>query len=472
MVTNDPVVIIGAGPAGLTAAWFLVQEKIPVVLVEKTTRVGGIARTDEYRGYRFDIGGHRFFTKVPWIMAWWQKIMGADFLERPRLSHIFYRNKFFQYPVKPFDVLRQLGGWETGLCFGSYCYAQIWQRPQEITFADYVVNRFGQRLFNHFFKSYTEKVWGLPTTEIRAAWAAQRIKGLSIFGMLATAWRPGKNKFVSLIEKFYYPRLGPGQLWERVRDEVLASGSAELHYEAAPVSLVRANNEITRARIKFKDGEREIPVRAVISSAPLTELIPLVASAFPEKVLAAACQLKYRDFLTVALIIKQPHLFADTWIYVHEPQVAVGRIQNFKNWSPELVPDAATTCVGMEYFLFDTDESWSWPDERWLALAEKELVALGLARAEDIVDGTVVRMPKSYPVYDAEYENALPIVKIALAAITNLYPVGRNGLHKYNNMDHSMVTARLAVENLLGAQHDIWAVNADDLYQEEIADNE
>jgi len=467
---KDPVVIFGAGPAGLTAGLELTRRGVPVVILEKTSRVGGIARTDEYRGYRFDIGGHRFFTKVPWVMEFWKEMMGPDFLERERLSHIFYRGKFFRYPVKPWDVLEKLGVLEAGRCFASYLWAQVRPRPGEETFEDYIVNHFGERLFRHFFKAYTEKVWGIPCAEIRAAWAAQRIKGMSILGMLQAMLNPDEAKFVSLIERFHYPRLGPGMMWERVAGRIVSSGLGEIRLETEPAALRREKGLAVAAEARSASGARTtIPCRAVISSMPLRELLPLVDPPLGEEALRAAARLHYRDFLTVALIVNKPELFADTWIYVHDPSVQMGRMQNFKNWSPDMVPDPRTTCVGLEYFLFDTDPMWSWPDERLVALGSEELSRLGLARKQDILDGTVVRMPKAYPTYDRDYEAAMPAVRSALAGIGNLYPVGRNGMHKYNNQDHAMVTAKMAVENIFGAAHDIWAVNADDLYHEEVA---
>ena len=462
------MMVIGAGPAGLTAAAELVDRGVPVVLIEKTDRVGGIARTDTYKGYRFDIGGHRFFSRVPWVMEFWKKIMGNDFLQRPRLSHIYYQKQFYTYPIKPFEVLRKFGVLESLRVIASYFYAHLHKRPNEETFEDYIVNHFGTRLFHHFFKSYTEKVWGVPTSEIRASWAAQRIKGMSIWGMLRTALFPKRNTHTSLIEQFYYPRLGPGQMWERVLEKVQASGKATVHLSSTPVVIHRRDGVIESADIQTPQGIQTIPCRALISSMPIGELITLHAPALPADVQHAATQLRYRDFLTVALIVTQEHLFPDNWIYIHDASVHVGRIQNFKNWSPELVPDQKTTCVGLEYFVFETDELWKKSDADLVAMATEELVQLGLAKREDIIDGCVVRMPKAYPMYDAASEEALPIIQKALTEIKNLYPVGRNGMHKYNNQDHAMYTAKLAVENIFGATHDIWGVNVERVYHEEV----
>ncbi len=467
-MVQKPVVIIGAGPAGMTAASELVDRGVPVIILEKTDRVGGIARTDEYKGYRFDIGGHRFFTRVPWVMEFWKKIMGDEFLRRPRMSHIYYRKEFYSYPIKPFEALMKFGFKESSIVIASYLKAQISKRPSEETFEDYIINHFGERLFHHFFKSYTEKVWGIPTSEIRAEWAAQRIKGMTIFGMLKTALLPSSNKFTSLIEQFYYPRLGPGQMWERLREKLLASGLVTILYNSEPLILQHESGEVNRVFAKTPTGVQQFECRALVSSMPLRELMQIFSPALSDEARSAGNLLHYRDFLTVALIINKSDMFLDNWIYVHDPAVRVGRIQNFKNWSPDLVPDANTTCLGLEYFLFDTDRMWTMPDHELVNMAAQELVRIGLAKRKDIVDGCIVRMPKAYPTYDPDYERAMPVIREVLAQFKNVYPVGRNGMHKYNNQDHAMVTAKLSVENMCdGTAHDIWEVNVERVYHEQ-----
>ncbi len=470
---QKPVVIIGAGPAGLTAAYELAKRGRRSVIVEKDTVVGGIARTAQYKGYRFDIGGHRFFTKVDRVMAMWRDVMGDDFLKRPRLSRIYYRKQFFYYPIKPFDVVRKLGLWETALAGLSFIKAKIFPRPREESFEDYIINNFGERLYRTFFKSYTEKVWGIPCTEIKAEWAAQRIKGLSFSSLIRTALFGNRgNKIKTLIEEFWYPRLGPGMMWEKTKDLVEKSGYGETLFRSAPTAVLHENGVITAVRVWGSDGgERTIEASALISSMPLAELFDLFEPKLDPAAIRAAHSLHYRDFVTVALVIRRKDMFPDNWIYIHEPGVKLGRIQNFKNWSPEMVPGPETTCLGLEYFCFTTDPLWRMQDKDLVAFAADELEKIGLAKKEEVLDGAVVRMPKTYPVYDDAYERAMPEVKKAVARFANLYPVGRNGMHKYNNQDHSMLTAMLAVENIAdGAQHNLWEVNVERIYHEEIKD--
>lgn len=470
-MNRKPVIIIGAGPAGLTAAYELAKRQTPSIIIEKDAVVGGIARTVEYKGYRFDIGGHRFFTKVPRVMEIWKDVLGEDFLKRPRLSHIYYKKKFFSYPIKPFDVLKKLGLWETGLCALSFLYSQVRKRPREDSFEDYIINHFGKRLYETFFKSYTEKVWGIPCTEIKAEWAAQRIKDLSFTSLIRTALLGNRgNKIKTLIEEFYYPRLGPGMMWQKTKELIDRSGCGKVFFNTVPTEIFHDGSEITAVKIRDDYGKEEtIEVRALVSSMPISELFPIFSPKPDERVLEACRMLHYRDFITVALIVAQKDMFPDNWIYIHESQVRVGRIQNFKNWSPEMVPDSGKTCLGLEYFCFKIDPIWNMPDEKIIEIAKRELVFIGLAKEEEILDGKVIRMEKTYPVYDDSYEKAMPVIKDAASRFRNLYPVGRNGMHRYNNQDHAMYTAMLATENILdGAGHDLWSVNVDRVYHEEI----
>ncbi len=467
-----PVVIIGAGPAGLTAAYDLARRDRRAIVLEQDRVVGGLARTVEYKGFRFDIGGHRFFTKAKAVEELWRTILGADLLTRRRLSRIYYRKRFFDYPLRAGNALRGLGPLATLSIAGSYLYAQIKPIRPERSFADWVSNRFGRKLYRMFFESYTYKVWGIPPSEIDARWAAQRIRGLSLgraaWQMLREAFGGARgNQVRTLIDSFEYPRLGPGMMWEAVANRaiqghvpvVLGATVLNLHHQASLITAVEFS----------KDGQTErIPCSAVISSMPLRELIHALTPPAPAAVRSAADRLKYRDFLTVALIVDSASLFPDNWIYIHDAGVRVGRIQNFKNWSPDMVPDPSKTCLGLEYFCFEGDDLWEMSDEALIALATRELATLGLSHGARVIDGTVARAPKAYPVYDAGYQEAVDTIRTFLQRFANLQVVGRNGMHKYNNQDHSMLTAMLAVRNLEGEQHDIWDVNADDDYHESV----
>ena len=464
----DPrnVVIIGAGPAGLTAAYELSKAGVTATILEQDTVVGGIARTVNYKGYRFDIGGHRFFTKVTLVEQLWKEVLGGDLIRRSRLSRIYYRGKFFYYPLRAFNALMNLGLWETTLCMASYGKARLFPKRPERDFATWVTNRFGKRLFDTFFKTYTEKVWGIPCTEIQAEWAAQRIKGLSLTAAVKNALfgELGKTKdeiIKTLIDEFDYPRHGPGMMWTRTRELLEARGSRVIF--KAPVERIYWREGAVEA---VDAGGQVYPATHVISSMPVRELIEKLTPTAPDALLEAAPNLHYRDFLTVALIVKKTNLFPDNWIYVHDKTVKLGRIQNFNNWSPEMVPDASTTCLGLEYFCFAGDGLWSLPDQELIEQGKRELATLGLGDPADVIDGAVVRMPKAYPVYDGGYEAAMNEVRKFLPRVPNLQLVGRNGMHRYNNQDHSMLTAVLAARNVLGGHYNLWKVNADQEYHE------
>jgi protoporphyrinogen oxidase len=471
------VVIAGAGPAGLTAAYQLCKEKIPSVVLEKDNVVGGISRTVNYKGYLFDIGGHRFFTKVKAVDDMWREVLGEKrFLRRSRLSRIYYNKKFFYYPLKASNALLGLGILNSFRMLGSYIKAQIFPIRSERSFEDWISNRFGKRLYNTFFKTYTEKVWGIPCNEISADWAAQRIKGLSLIStiknaLLTTQIKDKSDIIKTLIDAFDYPEKGPGQMWEMVADSIQQNGSC-LRMNSDVEKIHHAGGKITAFDVKSDGKVETVEGTHFISSMPMQELIRKFEPAVPDYVLAAADQLGYRDFLTVSLIIKKADLFQDNWIYIHDPEVKVGRIQNFKNWSPAMVPDPSKTCLGLEYFCFEGDGLWTLSDEDLIALGTKELAALGLVDPNDVEDGAVVRMPKAYPVYDGVYVEAVNTIRDYLMGMPNLYLVGRNGMHKYNNQDHSMLTAMLSVKNILGARYDVWGVNVDNEYHEEITEQE
>jgi protoporphyrinogen oxidase len=460
-----PVVVLGGGPAGLTAGYLLAKQGKPVVVLESTDQVGGIARTEVRDGYRFDLGGHRFFTKVTEVDDLWHEIMKEEFLKRPRQSRIYWRRKFLDYPLQGMDVIKKLGPWELLLCGLSYLWAAIKPKGKEETFEQWVSNRFGRRLFNHFFKAYTEKVWGVSTSEIRAEWAAQRIKGLSFFSAAKAAFFGNKgNEIKSLIGEFNYPRFGPGQMWEQMTADIRERGG-EVRMNAPVTRLVTgADGRITEV---VAGGETLTP-SYVISSLPLRTSVGIASPEAPAEVRDAARGLRYRDFLTVLLVLSEKEIFPDNWIYIHEPDVKVGRIQNFRSWSPWMVPNDEDGSIGLEYFCFEGDELWTMDDDKLVELATRELVQIGLAKPDMVKNGFAVRVHKAYPIYDAEYAERVATIRGWLETVPNMIQVGRNGLHRYNNSDHSMLTAMRAVDNiLLGTNHDIWAVNAESVYHEE-----
>jgi protoporphyrinogen oxidase len=472
---DKKVIIIGGGPAGLTAAYELNKSGIRSEVFEKDDIVGGISRTVNYKGYRFDIGGHRFFTKVKVVQDMWDEVLRRDFLLRDRLSRIYYRNKFFNYPFEVKNAVFGLGIFNSLLIVLSYLRAQIIPIRPENTFEQWITNRFGYKLYKIFFKTYTEKVWGIPCSEISSEWAAQRIKGLSLFSALKNALlkKPpaDKNVIKTLINSFHYPKMGPGMMWEKVR-EIVEEGLCRVHMSSGIEKIYWHNDAVLAVETCNGGITSRISGTDFISSMPIRELIAKLEPLPPSEILKAGDKLNYRDFITVSLIIDKKTIFKDNWIYIHDLNVKVGRIQNFKNWSPYMVPDPDKTCLGMEYFCFENDEFWSMSNENLVDLAKNELENLGFAKKSEIIDGTVVRMPKAYPVYDEEYKKALEQIKEFLGNISNLQLVGRNGMHKYNNQDHSMLTSMLAVKNILGGHFDLWKVNADQDYHEEIKENE
>ena len=465
---GDHVVVVGAGPAGLTAAYLLTKQGQKVTVLEGDEVVGGISRTAQYKSYRFDIGGHRFFTKIEPVEALWHEILGEDFISVPRLSRIHYNGKYFNYPLKASNALMGLGVWNALLILLSYLRAKIWPSKVEENFEQWVTNRFGRRLYETFFKTYTEKVWGISCTEIRAEWAAQRIQGLSLTQAILSAASLNKRstKIKTLINEFQYPRLGPGQMWEACHDRIVAAGNQVLmqHYAT---TLELDGGRVVAVRVQTRDGEVRLEADHVISTMPVRSLVRSFDPPAPPHVREAGEGLKYRDFLVVALMLDRADLFPDNWIYIHTPGVKVGRIQNFNNWSAAMVPEPGRTCLGLEYFCFKGDGLWTTSDADLIALATRELEQLGLADAAGVVDGAVIRMPKAYPIYDSQYADHLQIVREFIDPIPNLHTVGRNGMHKYNNQDHSMLTAMMAVQNMNGADYDIWAVNTDFEYHEE-----
>ncbi len=457
--------VVGAGPSGLAAARELALAQSPVTVLERDDVVGGLSRTVQHNGFRFDIGGHRFFTRIEEIDAVWDEIMGDDFLVRERLSRIFFRGKLMDYPLKIGSTLRVLGFKDSLLAMLSYLRVRIRPVPGD-SFESWVTNRFGRRLYEHFFRTYTEKVWGMPCSEISADWAAQRIKGLSLWGAFRDAiLNRGADEATSLLRRFKYPRLGPGQLFERYRDQVMEAGGKFL-LEREVIDIERDGSRIDHLVSCGPSGEERHEAEQFISSMPLRDLIERITPPPPDEIVEAATGLRQRGFLTVALIVEEPDPFPDQWIYVHEPQVRLGRVQNYRNWSPAMVPDQSFCCIGVEYFVWPGEELWERPDAEIVELAKREMDYLGLIDSSAVTEGVVVRMANAYPVYDPGYADRVQKVRSWLNTLENLQTIGRAGQHRYNNMDHSVMTGMLAARNILGEENDVWAVNIEETYLE------
>ena len=466
MSRKKTAIIIGAGPAGLAAAHHLVRNRhLHVHVLEMADKVGGISRTESHNGYLFDIGGHRFFSRDPVISGLWQEMLGREFLTVRRRSRIYYRRRYLNYPLRFWDTISNLGAVESLLACLSYLKARMFPLADENTFEQWTVNRFGRRLYEMFFKSYTEKVWGISCTRIRSDWAAQRIKGLSFRTALTHAVFRNTSA-VSLIEAFSYPRLGPGMMWETFRQAVQsAGGSVEL--DSPVVALHHADGMVREVVCRQGDDIVRLPADEIISSLPLDTLIRILDPPPPPEIREAAGKISYRSFIIIILILNEQELFPDQWLYIHSPDVAVGRIQNFKNWSPAMVPDQATTSLGLEYFCNENDKLWSSDDQNLIRLAIQELEHLGIARANSVIDSCVLRQAKAYPVYDEHYREHVEVLKTYLGQIRNLQSIGRNGMHQYSNMDLAMTSGILAAQNITGARHDLWQLGNSADYLEE-----
>lgn len=464
------IVVIGAGPAGLTAGIEGLRKGHSVEIFEISDKVGGISQTVEVEGWRFDLGGHRFFTKVRRVEDFWRSILKPeDFLTRPRQSRIYYNGKFFDYPLKPMNALLGLGLIETVRCVFSYILMQFKWNVDETNFEGWVSKRFGWRLYSIFFKTYTEKVWGVEANQLSSAWAAQRIKNLSLIKAILNSLGYNSKKHgivTTLIDTFEYPRLGPGMMWESAANLIIQSGG-KLYVEEFPIKIYR--NEFG---IVVKTNKRTANCDVMISSMPLS-LLPNLLECQVREVINAAKILKYRDFLTIGLVVRGEQHFSDNWIYIHSPEVMVGRIQNFRSWSPDLVKPGYTF-LGLEYFVNQGDGIWNMEDSELVNLGISEIVKLGLIPSSHIENGYVVRVPKAYPVYDDSYELAVSTIANWLANNwPEIVPVGRNGMHRYNNQDHSMLTAMYAIDNLSNSNlHDLWNVNVEGEYHEERKVNE
>lgn len=471
------VVVIGAGPAGLTASYLLTKAGQSVTVLERDPQyVGGISRTVSYKDHLFDIGGHRFFSKSREVVELWRELLPDDFIARPRLSRIYYNDKFFAYPLQAFEALTKLGVFNSVACVASYLHAKLRPIPNPRTFHDWVRNQFGERLFQIFFKTYTEKVWGMSCDEISADWAAQRIKGLDLATAILDALArslglrrsTGGQAAKSLIETFDYPRKGPGMMWEAAAAKTVAQGGELLMGHSLAEASRDAATGLWTVRARDADGGFvTLTARYVISSAPIPELCAALSPAPPCRPAAEA--LRYRDFLTVALMARKATAFPDNWVYIHDPAVKVGRVQNFGSWSPEMIPPEGHACLGLEYFCFEGDDLWTASDEELIARAKREIAHIGLIDPADVTDACVVRQPKAYPVYDEDYHVHVESVRQDLETLfPTLHLVGRNGMHKYNNQDHAMMTAMLSVQNILAGErlYDVWQVNEDAEYGE------
>ena len=459
--------VLGGGPAGLTGAYALGLRNHSAVVFEADGTVGGIAKTVEFNGYRFDLGGHRFFTKLKQVERLWEHLMGDDFLTRPRLSRIYFAGKYFSYPLTAKDVLGRLGLFESARCALSYLWAQRRRDPNPETFEQWVTARFGKRLYDAFFRSYTHKVWGIPGTEIRSQWAAQRIKNFSLWKAGLTILGLKRDDVTTLIEEFKYPRLGPGQMWERLQDHLEKDFGIPVELKHRCTQIKHEDNRVTSIVVRRNGDVMEHQVDGVLSTLPLKELIRSLDPPPPQEVLDAADRLRYRDFCLVALMTTEAEPFPDNWIYIHDPGTRAGRVQNFGSWSEDMVVPG-TTCLGVEYFCFEGDDIWEMSSEDAVEMAKNEMARIGLIDPDKVIDGVKVRVPKAYPTYDLEYEEAVETIREYLATFSNLQPCGRNGLHRYNNQDHSMWTAILAAFNLAeDMDYDVWSVNTEEVYLEE-----
>jgi protoporphyrinogen oxidase len=476
MAQHVETLVIGGGPAGLTTAYTLAKAGRPVTVLEMDpTQVGGVSRTIDYKGVKFDIGGHRFFSRNPEVLDLWREILPEGFLERPRVSRIYYRGRFYAFPLRAFQALANLGPWMAAKCLASFAWAKVKPIKQPESFRDWVRNHFGETLFSTFFKSYAEKVWGMSCDELSADWARQRIKGLDLGTTLMDGVRrslglkretPAAARSKTLNERFHYPREGAGMVWEACAEKVMALGGDirlgrrvdGLHYD----KLAR----IWTVSVVCADGRKEIyTADNVVSSAPVRELMQSI-SPTPMSVFHAG-ELMYRDFLTVVLIGKPRKAPPDTWIYVHDASVQVGRVRNLGAWSPEMIPDGVGTALGLEYFCFEGDSLWTLSDDDLIAKAKDEIARIGLMAAGEARDACVVRQRKAYPVYDEAYAEHVRMIRLDLKLhYPGLHLVGRNGMHRYGDQDRAMMTGVLTAENIIAGErvHDVWEVDENAAY--------
>ena len=467
------ILIIGAGPAGLTAGFKLLNKKDFIIIEKDSEYVGGISRTEKYKNFKFDIGGHRFFSKSKEINQLWDQILPNDIILRKRSSRILFKNKFYSYPLKPIQALLNLGFYESFLVVISYLRAKFFKNKNIRTYQDWVVDKFGKRLFKNFFETYTEKVWGMKCNEISSDWAAQRIKGLDLKKLIINSLIKKKNKNIkTLINEFKYPRKGPGMLWEAARDKINENeNKIYMNANAYKYEYV-SNRKYWKVNCIINDEEYEVDCKQIINSAPLKEVVNNISPILKNK--NEANFLKYRDFITVAVILDYKLNIEDNWIYLHDPEIKAGRLQNFSSWSPEMIDQTKNcACVGLEYFCNQGDKLWTSDDKTILDIAKKDLNKISIIDTNKISDYKVVRQEKAYPVYDENYKNSVTkIVDELKNNYSTMHMVGRNGMHKYNNQDHAMMSSILTVENILSNnfKNDPWMINIDAEYHEEKKD--
>lgn len=453
--------IIGAGPAGLSCALALVKKGIEVEIFEASPYVGGMARSFALWGQIVDLGPHRFFSMDKRVNTFWGEQLGDEYIVINRLTRIFYNKKFYHYPIKAVDALLKLGLWEAFLCMASYTAAQFKKRGNEISFEEWVSNRFGHRLYSIFFKAYSERLWGIPCTELDADFAAQRIKGLNLLEVVKSTFNSkGGKKHKTLVDQFTYPKFGSGQAYDMMARKI---GSDHIHLKT-PAIRILTESGIAKG-IEFADGTSQA-FDHVVSTAPLTHMVCSIPEVDPIA-RQLADELTYRNTTLVYLQVKKQNIFKDNWIYVHEKALQVGRISNFRNWSKAMWQGHEEAILALEYWSYDTDELWNLPDDKLVDQAKRDIVATGLVESSDILQGHVVKLHRSYPVYTCGYRSKMTIIQNALNKIDNLSLIGRNGSFKYNNQDHSILMGLLAAENIVdGSQHDLWQINTDYDYQE------
>jgi protoporphyrinogen oxidase/putative flippase GtrA len=463
-----PIYVLGGGPAGLAAAYSLTKQGRSVVVIEQDSTVGGFAKSIEYQGFILDYGPHRFFTKLAPVLAFWDEVLGREQVTVNRLTRIYYGNKYFSYPLKAFEALFSLGFIESARIVLSYIQAQLFPSRSPQNFAEWVSGRFGKRLFEIFFEGYTQKLWGIPCTDISADWAAQRIKGLSLLKAVRNALLGNDGKVKSLIDQFQFPRLGSGQLYEMTADYLQSHGQSVL-LNTQVVRIHHENAQATQVTLKnLQTGlEETVDCGGVISSIPLTHLVQQLTPEAPRPVVESAKSLKFRNTVLVYLIVESGKLFPDNWLYINEPSVKLGRVTNFANWSPDMLPNQHQTPLCCEYWC-DFDEDWQKSEDELLKQAERDLRKIKLLDDEKVSGGFILRLPRTYPIYAGEYKEALASIQGYVQEFDNLQVVGRYGAFKYNNQDHSLLMGIMAAENVTTpGKHDLWSVNSDSEYQEE-----